>query len=345
MSPVGVFLLLSASLPDGYFSHGAAAIDVGDAVPASECATCHADIYVQWRNSRHSNAWRNSIFATEYKHRPHQWCQNCHAPTIAQQSVIASGGSAPDGVTCATCHIRAGEMYAQRRRPDSPHQTNEVASFGDAEFCGGCHEFNFPVLTDGVFSSHTDHPMQSTVAQFSESNYATQGGTCRDCHMTHRFAGAHDPAMLDRALDVRLCRIDSNTLRVRIDNVGAGHTVPTGDVHRHIVLRAWSSTEPERLYEAYVGRRFESDPAGGRRLLSDTGVPSGEWRDFDIERRWISRESSAPVNLLLRYVYTAAELPPRRRRPDEPTFFDMFRYRSRIDGLSPCTIVLSQESR
>lgn len=130
-------------------------------------------------------------------------------------------------------------------------------------------------------------------------------------------------------------------MRVRLSNVGAGHTVPTGDVHRHLVLRAWVSTEPERLYEAYLGRRFEPDPDGGRRVISDTRIPAGEWRDYDVDLAWIST-GAGPVNLLLRYVYVADEFPQGPRKPAEPVFVDLYRQRTPIEALEPCHRPLPQ---
>ncbi len=148
--------------------------------------------------------------------------------------------------------------------------------------------------------------------------------------------------MLERALDVQVCGLGPGRLRVRLRNVGAGHTVPTGDVHRHLALRAWVSTEPERLYEAYLGRRFDPDPTGGRRVVSDTRIPAGEWRDYDVELAWISTSTTSPVNLLLRYVYVANEYPRGPIRPSEALYVDLFRHRGRIDLLEPCHLLLTQ---
>jgi hypothetical protein len=120
--------------------------------------------------------------------------------------------------------------------------------------------------------------------------------------------------MLRRALEVEVCR-DGGDVVLGLKNRGAGHRVPTGDVHRHAVLRAWRSAAPERLYEIFVGRRFAPAADGGKDVIWDSTLAPGE------RRRWRVADAAlgddGPVRWELRYVYTIDENP--RRDPGEPT--------------------------
>jgi hypothetical protein len=232
----------------GLFTTGLAPIADAD-IPVAQrsvqaCAKCHPKQLAEWQHSRHSRAWTNALFQREYKQQPLNWCVHCHAPLQSQfAQVQAHGGPlADEGVSCAVCHLRGGKLLARTRHADSPHDTVASADFGSAEFCAGCHQFNFPLFaSNGQVSGYSAFPMQDTVAQFQRGPYYLQGkGRCGDCHAQspagHTFPGAHDPQQLKQALSYSLCRTGSG-LQLTLTNRGAGHNVPTGDVHRHIVAR------------------------------------------------------------------------------------------------------------
>ena len=106
--------------------------------------------------------------------------------------------------------------------------------------------------------------MQDTEHQHARGAKAAQ--ECQTCHARaseagHLFPGGHDAAVVARAVTVTSCR-DGDALDVTLTNAGAGHNVPTGDLHRHLVLRAWRPSAPERLAEA--SSAAASRP-GGRR--------------------------------------------------------------------------------
>jgi hypothetical protein len=228
-----------------------------------------------------------------------------------------------DGVGCASCHVRDGVILAARRRPNSPHQTRVVDDFDEPSFCAGCHQFAFPRFDEQTKQvvGYTAHPMQDTVAQHERGPDAAV--PCATCHAAaavapgrHRFPGAHDPAMLARALAVDVCTTRDKAggeLRITVENRGAGHRVPSGDVHRHLILRAWRPSAPERLVEQPFGRRFAGAPDGGKILISDGTLAPRERRIV----RWpLSRLSSGdgagtddPITVELRYVYVIDEQP------------------------------------
>lgn len=353
---------------------GMTAIDPGlpadSLLDARGCASCHAAIVDEWSRSRHAQAWTNSIFQTEYSARPQAWCVNCHAPLTTQQVDLA-GPRAAQGVDCATCHVRAGTLVAKTRRAGSPHETIGDPTFGSPAFCGDCHQFTFPVLSDedGAALSMTRHPMQNTVASFRAGPYARERDGCLSCHGSrhgHAFAGGHDRGMLEGALDVAWCRalqppaaasaatevaageiaagevaspaspVDDPSIRVTVRNAAAGHTVPTGDIHRHMYLRVWRSSAPEALFQAYFGRRFDPADDGGKSTSWDSTLAPGASKAFQIPVGKLGGELDEPVNLELVYVYIVNEFPRVGLGPDEPTTASIVRWRATPAELAAC---------
>jgi hypothetical protein len=326
--------LLSLLLAADFFPHGLAPIHTGapEQLRAAACLGCHPAAHAEWAQSRHGLAWRNAIFQREYRDRPLEWCVHCHAPLAEQLAEVRGGGGplADEGVNCASCHLRGGRMVARARAPGSPHDTDVRADFGSPAYCAGCHQFTFPIIErdptgkgPGRVTGYTGHPMQDTVAQHARGPLAAK--ECLSCHRgegpSHRFPGGHDGEMLARALRLETCR-SGGTLVVSLSNTGAGHNVPTGDVHRHLVLRAWHPSAPEKLREVILGRRFAPAPDGGKRTVADTTIRAGETRRLELPLAEAPR-SSEPLSLELRLVYTIDEFPFRGRELAAPTYATM----------------------
>jgi hypothetical protein len=268
--------------------------------PAS-CAGCHAGAYASWRASRHAASFVDGAFHAELEPRREAWCIGCHAPLAGDPATVRNDDPlARAGVACLACHGRGGELVSASRAPDSPHATRRDPTFGSPTWCASCHQFNFPVLDDrGRVVRMTAHPMQDTVAQ-------SAGEDCRDCHDVHRAAGSHDAEMRDRALAITTCTRDGE-LRIELANVGAGHNVPAGGVDRHIVLRVWRSSAPDKLVETVLGRTFAAAPDGGKRAVSDTTLPPGATRTIGLETRALGGEPGEPITVELTYVFAADE--------------------------------------
>jgi hypothetical protein len=325
---------------------GAQLIDIGTNDRAQHdvaaCRTCHAEIVDEWANSRHALAWTNSIFATEYRVKPQQWCVNCHAPTQLQQAALGSGDTslADQGVDCATCHVRSGHMVSKQRAPSSPHATVADTTFGSPAYCADCHNFEFPMLGVrlGEVTAMTKHPMQTTVTQFSQGPYASNRDGCMMCHgskRNHAFAGAHSLAMLEGAIATVVCR-DRSALNVSVTNIGAGHNVPTGDIHRHINVRVWRSSAPENLFEGFIGRRFEVADDGGKKTTWDSTLAPKQKLDYSIVESELAGDSDEPINVQLDYVYVLNEFAPLRLRPTEPITASVFSKRQRWADIPLC---------
>ena len=319
--------MLAATLALQLFSVGLTAIQPGTNAPellrADRCRSCHVAEHADWRASRHAQAWTNAIFQREYRQHPQPWCVHCHAPLTQQAVEIASGYAshadalANEGVGCASCHVRDGVILAARKRAHSPHATRVVADFDEPAFCAGCHQFGFPRFEDNVVVGYTAHPMQDTVAQHERGPDAAV--PCLTCHAAiavapgrHKFPGAHDSALLERALAVEVCR-DRDKLRIAVTNRGAGHRVPTGDVHRHLVLRAWRPSAPERLVEEVFGRRFAPAADGGKVTVADSTLAPRERRVVSWPLARISGSDGAggddTIAVELRYVFVIDEQP------------------------------------
>jgi hypothetical protein len=306
------------------------------------CATCHPAQAAEWSHSRHAVAWTNAIFQREYRQQPLTWCVHCHAPLASQFAEVQRGGGplADEGVTCAVCHVRGGQILARQKHPTSPHQTQVLADFGSASFCAGCHQFNFPLFgADGQVKGYSAFPMQNTVAQFARGPHRDK--RCGDCHARspsgHTFPGAHDANMLRTALKYSLCR-QGGAVRVTLHNAGAGHNVPTGDVHRHILVRLWRSSSPERLYEYSLTRRYEPVAGGGKRTVLDTTLPAGATRTLSVPLVQLGPAAAAdePLSFELRYVYTIDEFPFRGHELQEPTYESFASARLLPDQLPLC---------
>lgn len=322
------------------FSKGLAPVDPGNTldVDARPCAACHAGIVAEWSASRHGQAWTDPIFQREFALQPLDWCVRCHAP-LATGDATSVGEVEAQGVSCAVCHIREGRMLATRRGEGSPHDTEILPTLGTPDFCAGCHQFSFPVVDpDRQVRAYTPHPMQNTVAEFHAGARADTPGGCLGCHGRspegHRFPGAHTDGVVAHALALDTCR-DGGRLRVSLSNVGAGHAVPTGDVHRHLLLRVWRSTAPERLFSVTLGRRFGLGPDGGKVLTSDTSIPPAETRVWEVPLAPLG-PADEPVNVELRYVFTVDEIPLPQNDPGEPTSFTVHQRRVAADEVPPC---------
>jgi hypothetical protein len=308
---------------------------------AAACARCHPGEHAEWRASRHAVAWTNGIFRREYRTKPSRWCVHCHAPLAPQVAEVAAGGAtllADEGVGCAACHLRGGRLVARARRPGSPHDTQARPDFGGPATCAGCHQFDYPIFdADGEVRRLSAYPMQATVAQFHAGPLRDTPGGCRGCHAQsphgHRYPGAHDPAMLERALAFDACR-DGDALALSLENRGAGHHVPTGDVHRHVVLRAWRSAAPERLHEIFLGRRFEPVAGGGKRTVWDSTLAPRERRRFRVDPA--SLGDQGPIRFELVYVYTSDEQPRPGRDPGEATSRIIAERSARLEEIPAC---------
>jgi hypothetical protein len=180
--------------------------------------------------------------------------------------------------------------------------------------------------------------MQTTVSSFRAGPYANERDGCLSCHgskTNHAFLGAHDRGMREAALDVTWCKT-GGALAIGVRNAAAGHTVPTGDIHRHMYLRVWRSSAPEAMFQAFFGRRFEPADDGGKRTIWDSTIAPGETKRFDVEAAELAGEDNEPINLELVYVFIENEFPRKRNGFDDDTTASIARRRTPLAEIGDC---------
>lgn len=177
--------------------------------------------------------------------------------------------------------------------------------FGTSHLCGGCHQGAGAWREGGL-------PKVDTFAEWSRWAVAVgpdEARSCQDCHMpaattrdkdevlvrqlawdslhrtpdqvhAHTFLGVA-PALAQEALDVRVASArataDRQRVEVRVENVGAGHLVPTGTWTKHIVLGVWAR-QGERWCRQVLGPRAHLVPdeeAAPARAAGDWRNPAG----------------------------------------------------------------------
>ncbi len=234
------------------------------------CESCHSELYKQWKTSYHAASWEDSLFQDLYapvKARSEEIkCLSCHAPiawNTGDEKVMEP--ISREGVSCDYCHT----LFPDKERGDATdfgprtggkkigragkgssiyHEIRGEAEFGSAEFCASCHHLRnqFDVLIYSEYES------------WRESSYASQGVTCRDCHMpesakrasnfgevrddvsSHQFQGWRSKENLRKACDFKAAlTVSRNFVRLSttVTNRGAGHNFPGGTPLRELVIQ------------------------------------------------------------------------------------------------------------
>jgi hypothetical protein len=264
-----------------------------------------------------------------------------------------------EGVTCAACHLRDGKILGIYASKDSPHPVEKLTNSN--EVCVRCH-----VVGGERWDTFYNIPPCGTVAEIRSG----QGGEiihtgetvigdiaalgCVECHMPlverplveggkvrstrrHWWRGGHDPAMVKRALDIRLEEMpppaaNKKRFSLTLTNVGSTHYVPTGTPDRYIslslrLLDAGDQIVKQKrrtLKRMILWRPFIID-------LLDTRLLPGEPRRYTID--WDTRynTSARAVEAVVRY-HLLAE----KRRSligyenDEPISYEIYRRRIAI---------------
>jgi hypothetical protein len=252
---------------------------------SEECARCHAPTHGAWAESLHAQAWTDPLFQASYAREPLAWCRNCHAPLSAQESGVVVK---EEGVSCAACHVRAGQIVGSRALLGSmsSHAVQAVLGFGGSRLCAGCHQFMFPKATgefpnpEGVTSAvlYSDQPMQNTIEEWRASGAAG----CGTCHTGgHRWIGPTDTAWLERQFgDGTLTDSEPGVVSLRVALAARGHALPTGDLFRALHLEVALDEAFERVwFRARYGREFDGQLSSASVFIQggqsrDTRIPS-----------------------------------------------------------------------
>lgn len=295
---IAVAVVCGSALADPFgFSPGLAPVDLQPGNPnapgwmsAAECGDCHAEQHAQWEASRHRMAWTNALFQAGYLAEPKRFCVNCHAPLRAQAAEIdrnrawrtaewRTGGQhsvpfapephAAEGVTCAVCHLRDGDILVAELPPNADEAVHGFVvepAIREATFCTSCHQFAIPNP-----AGMPTQLMQATAREHAAWSQASGHTTaCQGCHMpggSHAFgAGAHDLDALASAVEVRA---EAGALTLR--SVGVGHHLPTGDLFRHLTVDV--EVQGSWTVVATLGRQFSVEQGtDGQTIKREAGT-------------------------------------------------------------------------
>ncbi|MBJ94550.1 MAG: hypothetical protein CMP23_08745 [Rickettsiales bacterium] len=219
-----------------------------------------------------------------------------------------------EAVTCAACHVRDGVVLGPFGNSDAPHATRKSEELLSPALCTACHQAQAH-FEDLALACAFD-----TGAEFEKSPYAAEGFTCQQCHMPkqqrplvgggnprptrrHWFGGsmiAKQPVFEEEIAAIRphypegltlfwkdlpkeLIAGSANKLRLVAYNEHAGHSLPTGDPERFILINASiKNAKGEVLSQVSerIGARWQWSPQP--RKLSDNRLAPRERRIYQL---------------------------------------------------------------
>jgi Cytochrome c554 and c-prime len=257
--------MLSMRGAEGGVAGGAkpAAVFHNSPLPASQCASCHAQHFEEWSRSFHARSLTSENFLRTFPQylefvgqaredpQASMACFNCHAPMLKNAEpeiirqvtalVLAKDTKKLEGfeVGCVACHHDGNRVFAGpiRNPQDNPfHSSKFSTSYKDSSFCSSCHT-----------SAPASVPCSDVYTDWQISRAAKQGRTCQSCHMiersgiaasgaprrkihSHVFPGGRSADMLQQAVGLRLkaaFREDRLEVTATVRNL-APHRVPDG---------------------------------------------------------------------------------------------------------------------
>lgn len=295
---------------------------------AKDCGMCHQEIYNEWQQSVHAVAFQDLQFQAEWKKDNVIVCLNCHTPLQDQQEFIVTGllngdyktpvktpnphfdkALQMESITCATCHVRDGNVIGTMGITNAPHKTTRDVEFLSEQICLGCHNVVSELSLALVCTFETGDEWQN--------NWAFEAGkNCIFCHMpaiersivagfptrkshSHYFPGSGIPKFYDMksnrldGLEITEDKIkDTYSVGEKINyslilkNSYAGHNVPTGDPERFILITFKVSDSDGKILkqeEHRIGEKWQWHPVAKK--LSDNNLKPLEERAFDFSYR------------------------------------------------------------
>ncbi len=258
------------------------------------CKDCHAEIWREWQEDRHSQAWVGALYTEKSQNHTDSSCFSCHAPRPILDTGLDSPAEArqdfrESGINCLTCHQRGQHVVTAGQPKDAP--------------CGPVHDPVFPADRPDMREATINfcgvcHNLHGTHTEFMGSSYYRDGKTCLSCHMaeevvspavtggpakarrSHRFPGGHSKEMLQKAMTI-VAELKGDRVVARVVNRGAGHRIPTDARHRAIRLKV-------EFRDAYGQPVPVPDP--------QTGVPERE-ATLDLIRLFYRQEQRDPTQI------------------------------------------------
>jgi hypothetical protein len=204
----------------------------------TDCEPCHREIYAEWFEDQHAQAWFNTPLLAQDPKRVE--CNNCHAPRpilevgLDKLPLIRSERF-EEGVGCIECHRNQSHV-------EGPVPSSRAA----------CNPRRNPVF-DGSTVCAPCHAPHGSFDEWRTSAWAMKGYGCPTCHMpivdspavtggparrrrSHRMRSQRDPQMLREALTLELTLLGGGRVEVSVTNSGAGHNVPGEIFNREVFL-------------------------------------------------------------------------------------------------------------
>ena len=273
---LGAWLLVSI------FSAPAAVAEIRPFNSSSECASCHQQVFDEWSESWHAQAWTDEEVRKLSNDFSNSDCIDCHAPrpileTGLGNRVLPRATRRVEGVDCIACHLMPdGTMAGTIESTSAPCRPVATRDLLAPEFCAGCHD------------------QHGTVQQWKASAFAQPGPgfqSCVDCHMPYRdgtsasgrdhtMHGGHDIGIVRTAVELRGER-DGAGWAVEVENVGAGHNYPTDERSRasDLFWRPLGSDSVDDWRHLYRFRNPYRHEVG----MVDTELPAGETQRVTID--------------------------------------------------------------
>ncbi len=193
---------------------------------AKRCADCHAQIYEEWKKSRHFHAWTSEQFRLESENYTKTKCLSCHAPhqVDPDKKPLLRAEFRHDGVSCVACHFKeeTKSMHGPLKVWSPPHPSKQDLSYTKSNFCAGCHQ-----------------------ETYKEWKVAKVEKSCQQCHMPSlgkkdliqkfpfqyfhlaKLRTSHEfPALKAKPEDIK---VELMKGRIVLTNVGVPHNLPTAD--------------------------------------------------------------------------------------------------------------------
>jgi hypothetical protein len=243
-----------------------------------------------------------------------------YAPTAGAWTRASDQALLDEGINCAGCHVRNGQILGSRPSRNDAHPVTPTDYLSSAQFCGECHQFNFPSNSKGVVT-YSNAPMQNTLIEWQD---ADPGVTCLGCHAQpdrpHRTYGPHDPDwMRARFPAPSLSWPDPQTLEVALKIPARGHRVPSGDLFHSLALEASATadftkpTTQQTWRRLYKPTRAPLTPNGPRRHLAEDTTLAAEAQHLTTQLS--IPDASGPLFIRLVYRYHDERLGGRHPLP------------------------------
>jgi len=200
--------------------------DLLERPPSKRCSDCHAQIFEEWKKSRHFHAWTSEQFRVESENYTKTKCLSCHAPHQVDpyKKPTLRVEFKEDGVSCVACHFKeeTRAMHGPLKVWSPPHPSKQDFSYTKSNFCAGCHQ-----------------------ETYKEWKLTKVEKTCQSCHMpslgkrdliqkfpfelfhlakprtSHEF-----PSLKAKPEDIK---VELKGNKLILTNVGVPHNLPTAD--------------------------------------------------------------------------------------------------------------------